>query len=164
MARQVELSLSPPDFDTPFGDTEKELTRNGITVSGGPSSDIGADQIFDDTTLLTRLVTRRTISMALVAVDVTVLILTLSHVHGPLRLVVGLILGAFIPGWSLIGPFKLADAALEVSLSVAMSLALLMLTAQVLMTVHEWHLLVLEEVTCVVCLPSLIWQCRLGRS
>jgi hypothetical protein len=54
--------------------------------------------------------------------------------------------------------------ALEVSLAVAMSFVLLMLSAQVLMTVHQWHLWGFEEVVCVLCLPSLVWQSRRRKS
>jgi O-antigen/teichoic acid export membrane protein len=153
------LALPLRDGD-PHPETERELPGLDPAVAQISRADNGADPLFDDTTLLKKLVTRRTVSMALVAVDVTMLILTLAHIHGPARLVLGLILGAFIPGWSLIGPFKLANPALEVSLAVAMSFVILMLTAQVLITVHEWHLLGLEEVICVLCLPSLLWQSR----
>jgi hypothetical protein len=162
-APEREIPSSPLSSVAPATvhlEAERERAGTDPADRGRATSDIGSDHPFSDATLLQRLVTRRTVSMALVAVDVAVLVLTLAHVHGPARLVLGLVLGAFIPGWSLIGPFKLAHAALEVTLAVAMSFVLLMLTAQVLITVHEWHLLVLEEVTCVLCLPSLLWQSR----
>jgi O-antigen/teichoic acid export membrane protein len=153
-----DLSPTSPDLATVHRETERERPGTDPAAPERATSGLGTEHPFVDATLLQRLVTRRTVSMALVAVDIAVLVLTLTHVHGPVRLVLGLVLGAFIPGWALVGPFKLAHAALEVTLTVAMSFVLLMLAAQALMTVHEWHLVVLEEVTCVLCLPSLIWQ------
>jgi hypothetical protein len=55
---------------------------------------------------------------------------------------------------------KLDNAPLEFGLTLAVSLSLLMVVAQILMTVNLWHLVALEEVTCVVCLPSLLFQAR----
>jgi len=52
--------------------------------------------------------------------------------------------------------FALCSGANNIVLAV--SLALLMVLAQVLMTVHYWNLVVLQEVLCLLCLPSLIWQ------
>jgi hypothetical protein len=45
----------------------------------------------------------------------------------------------------------------------ALSLALLMITAEILMSLHSWDLVVLEEVTSFVCLPSLAWQSQRRR-
>jgi uncharacterized membrane protein len=104
--------------------------------------------------------TRAIISLVLILVDLAVLGMTMRGVHGPERLVLGLVLGCFIPGWSLVGLLKIANAWLEIALTVAVSLSLLMVTAQVLITTNNWHLVGLEEVTCVICLPSLIWQTR----
>jgi hypothetical protein len=102
--------------------------------------------------------TRGTISAFLAVVDVVTLMLTVADIHGPMRFFLGLILGIFIPGWSLVGLIKLRNAALEVGLTMATSLAYVMLAAQVLITAGLWHPIVLEEFTCVVCLPSLLWQ------
>jgi len=103
---------------------------------------------------------RAIISFALIVADLGALSVTLGHVEGPVRVVLGLILGAVIPGWSIVGLLRIGNPPLEIGLAVTVSFALLMLIAQLLMTVHAWHLEVLEEVTCVVCLPSLIWQSR----
>ena len=105
---------------------------------------------------------RATVSMSLLVADLVVLIMTVENLHGPVRLVLGLILGLVVPGWSVVGLLRLANAALEVGLTVAVSLASCMVVAQVLLTVHAWHLVVFQEVTCVLCLPSLIWQLHLG--
>jgi hypothetical protein len=139
----------------------RALSPGGATASGaGSATPEGAPQPSGEATRTPRLSWRRTLSMALVVVDVAVFVLAITHVHGPARLVLGLVLGMFIPGWSVVGLLKLGHAALEVSLAVAMSFVLLMLAAQVLMTVHQWHLQGLEEVVCVLCLPSLLWQSR----
>jgi hypothetical protein len=99
---------------------------------------------------------REKVSQLLFGVDVVILALTLAHVHGPIRFVAGLILGLVIPGWSVVGWVRLKNAALEVSLTMAASLAMIMIAAQVLITINLWHLDGLEIVTCVVCLPSLL--------
>jgi uncharacterized membrane protein len=104
---------------------------------------------------------RATVSISLLLADLVVLIMTVESLHGPVRLVLGLILGLVVPGWSVVGLLKLENAALEVGLTVAVSLASCMVVAQVLLTVHAWHLVVFQEVTCVLCLPSLIWQAHL---
>lgn len=106
---------------------------------------------------------RATVSMSLLVADLVVLIMTVENLHGPVRLVLGLILGLVVPGWCVVGPLRLDNAALEVGLTVAVSMASCMLVAQVLLSVHAWHLVVFEEVTCVLCLPSLIWQVHLVR-
>jgi hypothetical protein len=106
---------------------------------------------------------RLIISQILVFVDVVTFVMTVTDIHGPLRYVLGLILGIIIPGWSIVGLIKLRNAALELSLTIATSLALVMVAAQILITVHLWHPIVLEELTCLVCLPSLLRQSRRRR-
>jgi hypothetical protein len=98
--------------------------------------------------------------MLLVVIDLITLGLTLAGVHGPVRFVLGVTLGLLVPGWSVVGLLKLNNAPLEFSLTVGSSLAMLMVAAQILITVHAWHLGGLEAVTCLVCLPSLLWQAR----
>jgi hypothetical protein len=105
---------------------------------------------------------RAIISLILVVVDLVLLGLTVGGAHGPVRFILGLVLGFIIPGWSLVGLLKIGNAWLEIALTAAVSLALLMVVAQILITANNWHLVVLEEVTCAICLPSLIWQ-ALGR-
>jgi hypothetical protein len=106
---------------------------------------------------------RQVVSLLLFVVDAVTLALTLAHVHGPIRFVAGLILGLAIPGWSVIGWAGLKNAALEVSLTMTTSLALIMITAQVLMTINLWHLEGFEIAACVVCLPSLFGLARFSR-
>jgi uncharacterized membrane protein len=114
----------------------------------------------DRRTTRRKLDPRAVVSLFLLVVDLVLLDMTVSSVHGPVRFVLGLILGCFIPGWSLVGLLRIGNGWLELALTVAVSLALLMVIAQILVSTNTWHLVVLEEVTCEVCLPSLIWQSR----
>jgi uncharacterized membrane protein len=101
---------------------------------------------------------RATVSAGLLLANVLVFALTVFDVHGPVRFALGLLLGLAIPGWSIVGLLRIRDVALEIGLSVAVSLALLMVAGQIMMTIHFWHPVVLEEVTCVACTPSLYVQ------
>jgi len=103
---------------------------------------------------------RALISGMLLTVNAVALIMTVGNLHGPLRFLLGLVVGLVVPGWSLVGLLGLQDAALEVGLTLAVSLASLMVAAQLLMTLHVWHPVVLEEFTCLVCVPSLLRQSR----
>ena len=98
------------------------------------------------------------LSQAALFTDCLVFLLTIGEVHGPIRFVSGLVLGLFIPGWSVVGRLRLRNAALELGLAIAASLAILMVAAQLLITLDLWHPVALEELTCLVCLPSLISQ------
>jgi hypothetical protein len=86
--------------------------------------------------------------------------MTLADVHGPFRFAFGLILGVVVPGWSLVGLLRLGNPALEISLALGIGLSVMLLLAQILLTVHEWHLIAFEEVIAVICLPSLVWQAK----
>lgn len=99
-------------------------------------------------------------SLLLMVVTLVTLALTLANNHGSLRFSFGVVLGLFVPGWTIVGFLHLDNAALEFSLSVGASLALLMVAAQVLITLNAWHLGGLESFTCVVCAPILFWQSR----
>lgn len=109
-------------------------------------------------TLLDVLATRAVASMLLLGVDVILLVLTTMGVRGPVRFGLGLVLGLVIPGWSIVGLLRLGNAPLEVSLTMAVSLALLMVTAQLMITFRLWHPIALEELTCLACIPSLFAQ------
>jgi hypothetical protein len=69
----------------------------------------------------------------------------------------------FIPGWSIIGLLRLKDPALEIGLTVAVSLALYTVAAQILMALNAWHLVGLEEAVGVLCVPLLAWQVLVPR-
>ncbi len=101
---------------------------------------------------------RRAASLALVAFDLAALALTLLALHDALRFAVGLVFGLAAPGWAIVGWLRLRSVALEVGLSLAMSLTVIMLGAQILMTAHLWHLAGFEIVLGVLCLPSLLGQ------
>lgn len=107
---------------------------------------------------------RVVIAMALAIIDVGALILAVADVHGPVRFVLGLMLGVLVPGWALVGLLRLGNLTLEISLASGVDLALMLILAQLLMTAHQWHLVPAEEVTAVICLPSLLWQSIPGGS
>jgi uncharacterized membrane protein len=96
----------------------------------------------------------------LLGVDVLLFVLTLSNVGGPWRFALGLAFAVTTPGWSLVGLLNLKDSALETGLSVAVSLALLMVCAQAMMALRIWHPVALEELACLICAPSLILQSK----
>lgn len=102
-----------------------------------------------------RLAPRSWLSLLLILFDVATLVLTLGNVHGTSRFVLGLLFGLLVPGWCIIGWLKLNNPALEFSLTVATSLAMLTVVAQVLETIHEWHLFGLQVIACLACLPIL---------
>lgn len=107
---------------------------------------------------------RRSLSLVLAVVDLSVFVLTIFNQHGTLRFVLGLAFFLLVPGWSVVGLLKLRNVPLEIGLTVASSLALLMTAAQILMATHVWRLAGLEMVFCLLCLPSLIRQSRLRES
>ena len=107
---------------------------------------------------------RANISLVLLIVDLLVLVMTVGGVHGPLRFIFGLLFGVVVPGWSIVGLLHLDNAALETGLAIAVSLSSLMVVAQILMSLHAWHLGALEIVVCLACLPSLARLSRRHRS
>ncbi|MHB1087364.1 MAG: hypothetical protein ACYC19_01225 [Acidimicrobiales bacterium] len=92
--------------------------------------------------------------------DALLFILTVSNIVSPWRFVFGIVFAMSAPGWSLVGLLNLRNGALETSLSVALSLALIMICAQVMMTLQLWHPVALEELLCVACAPSLLLQSK----
>jgi hypothetical protein len=91
-------------------------------------------------------------------VDAFVLFLAVADAHGAARLVLGLAMIVAIPGWSIIGLLRLNDPALEIGLTVAVSLALYTVVAQILLALNAWHLVGLQEAVGVLCVPLLMWQ------
>ena len=106
---------------------------------------------------------RLRVSVALATVSLAIVALGLAQVHGPVRFVVGLTFGLLVPGWAVVGWMRLAQPALELGLTVAASLTILMLSAQILITVHLWHLMGFGEVLGLVCVGSLTLQVRQHR-
>jgi uncharacterized membrane protein len=103
---------------------------------------------------------RTIISMSLLLLDLVTLAMTMGNIHGPSRFVLGLLLGVVTPGWSVVGLLKLRNAALEVGLSIAGSLAIIMVAGQMMLTLNLWHPVAFEELTCVICAPFLVWHAR----
>ena len=98
---------------------------------------------------------------AVLVVDVLALYAAVTDLHGTIRLVLGLALVLVVPGWSVVGLLRLADPMLEAGLTLAVSLALYVVAAQVLLTLHAWHLVALQEAVSVACIPLLLWQIML---
>jgi hypothetical protein len=91
-------------------------------------------------------------------VNALALFSAVADAHGAARLVLGLAMIVVVPGWSIVGLLRLKDPALEVGLSVAVSLALYTVAAQILMALNAWHLVGLQEAVGVLCVPLLMWQ------
>jgi hypothetical protein len=91
-------------------------------------------------------------------VNALALFSAVADAHGAARLVLGLAMIVVIPGWSIVGLLRLKDPALEIGLSVAVSLALYTVAAQILMALNAWHLGGLQEAVGVCCVPLLMWQ------
>jgi len=100
---------------------------------------------------------RSQLSLLLLIVDIAVLVMTIADIHGPIRFVFGLVLGTVIPGWSVVGLLQLDNAAVEVALSISVSLSMLMVIGEFLMFIHQWHLTALEIIVTVLCAPALAW-------
>lgn len=106
---------------------------------------------------------RELVAICLIAVDVLALAASFANLHDVVRYLLGLTLGLVVPGWSVVGLMRLSNPALEWSLTMATSLSLIMLAAQLMMTMNLWHPVALEELTCLVCLPLLTFQVARGR-
>ena len=105
-----------------------------------------------------RLRWRRLAAAMALVVDALVLFSAVADAHGAARLVLGLAMVLVIPGWSIIGLLRLKDPAMEMGLTVAVSLALYTVAAQILLALNAWHLVALEEAVGVLCVPLLMWQ------
>ena len=149
------------DPDEP--ELSESLSHNKLEEMGAPTSRVASSWLRSASSPRSKL-TRALVSRFLILVDVAVFILTVGSFHGPVRLVLGLIFGLFVPGWCIVGLLKLDNAPLEIGLTVAVSLSLLMVIAQILITINQWHLGALEIAMCIVCLPFLILQSGVRRS
>jgi hypothetical protein len=96
------------------------------------------------------------LSRVLTLVDLANLAMTVFGTHGPVRFTLGLILGLFIPGWSVVGFLNLRNAALEFALSMASSLAIILIAAQSMTLINFWHLGAFEDFVCCACLIPLV--------
>jgi hypothetical protein len=124
------------------------------------------DEEFDDVVEVTEaappdsFISRVVTSRAFVVVVVLNLFFDALNLTGSLRFLFGLVLGVAIPGWSFVGLLNLRNVALEISLTIAASLSTILVSAQLLITLHFWHLGLFEAVLCCACLPSLLFQSR----
>jgi len=139
----------------PLSATTRDVTR---TVVPRPSQSSKFERAHVLVARARKRSAREVLSAVLAVVDVLTLSLTVANVHGPVRFFLGLILGIVIPGWSVVGLIKLKNPALETGLTMATSLAIVLLAAQLLITAGFWHPIVFEEFACVVSFPSLLWQ------
>jgi uncharacterized membrane protein len=96
------------------------------------------------------------VSALLGIVTASLLVMTVVGVHGPVRFTFGMLLGFVIPGWCLVGWLRLNDPFLEASLAIGLSLAIIMILAELMLSIHWWHLAVLEDILCGVCLVVLV--------
>ena len=106
---------------------------------------------------------RRIIGATLLFIDLADLAMAFANFHGATRFVGGLALGLLIPGWSIVGFFKMNDVALLFGLSLAVSAASLLIIAQFMLSMHWWHPIGLEELISAACAVSLAWQIRNAR-
>jgi hypothetical protein len=160
------------------GSSRQSIRPMVTSTHGGPSWVVRPTSDEDTTTTLARhtrgrrrrvlssgkMRSRMYVSRVLFLLDVAAFAVTDAGVHGPARILLGLILGVVIPGWCVVASLKLDNTALELGLTMAVSLSILMLLAQILITVKLWHLVALEEVTAIACSPLLLYQAiRPGR-
>jgi hypothetical protein len=101
---------------------------------------------------------RLVVSRLFVFITVMNILFAAAGWTGSVRYLFGLALGVAIPGWAIVGRLKLHYAALEVGLSIATSVAILIISAQTLITIHFWHLTAFDIVLSVAVLPSLLNQ------
>lgn len=99
-------------------------------------------------------------SLLLLGIDILLLALTIASVHGPVRFAAGVAFSCVVPGWTVVGHLRIKDLAAMAGLTIAVSWALLMVAAQVLITWHLWHLTGFVEVACSVVVVPLALQSR----
>lgn len=91
---------------------------------------------------------RRAVTAAALVLDLVMLLAVLTNLRGDLRVVLGLLTASLVPGMALVGLLRLRDATLELALVLATSLSVLVLVAQLVITLHAWHLYGVEIVVC----------------
>ncbi len=99
---------------------------------------------------------RAWVSLVVLVFDGAALAATATNVNGPLRFCLGVIFGLLVPGWTVVGFLALGNAALELALTIGLSLSIVMVLAQVMMTAGLWHPLALQELVGTACAPALI--------
>jgi uncharacterized membrane protein len=87
---------------------------------------------------LLRLQAREAVTLALLVVDLTALVLAAADAAGTVRFLTGLVTALAVPGWAIVSHLDLRWAAAEVALSVAGSLAIVLLVAQSMVMTRSW--------------------------
>lgn|GEM_PF-1675330 len=141
----VPAALALPDLAR-TGDVARSLIARFLDVSRN------ADVRFTEVRM------RASLSAVLIAVDVVAALMALAGFHGPARVAFGLAFALLTPGWAIVGPLRLRNPPLEFGLTVSVSLAVLMIIAQMLATFHLWDLTTCEVIIAAASLPSLVWQ------
>ncbi len=75
----------------------------------------------------------------ILAIDLIALCCTHFGVHGAVRMWIGLAFVLAVPGWAIVGYLRLRWPAAELSLTVALSLALTLLGSEIMLWAHAWH-------------------------
>lgn len=84
-------------------------------------------------------VQRRRISLTLSVLSSLEVILLLANRASPIFMFVGLITVSIVPGWLMVGSLTRMSASLRIALTVTLSWAVMLLAAQICITVHLWY-------------------------
>jgi hypothetical protein len=82
----------------------------------------------------------------------------MAGITGPLRVGSALAFVVTVPGWTILGYARSKDALLMLSLAIGVSLTVVMLVAQVMMSVHYWHAVRMFEWSTLLCIGGLVIQ------
>jgi len=101
---------------------------------------VATDEIVPEyrTPLLLRLHARAVLTAALLAIDLAGLALATAGVGGPVRFLTGMVTALAVPGWAIVSYLDLRWPSAEIALSVAGSLAIYLLVAQVMVMTRSW--------------------------
>ena len=88
---------------------------------------------------LRRLHGRDFVTVALLLVDAIVGVLVAAGIGGSARVAIGLTACLTVPGWAVVAHLNLRWPAAEAALTLAASLAILLVIAQLMISVRAWH-------------------------
>ncbi len=97
----------------------------------------------------------------LLLVDLVAVVWALAGWNGPARFFAGLSLAVLIPGWVIVDRLRLGRLEWEIGLAIALSMSLLILIGQAMMTLHLWHPVGAEVLLGILCAPPLVLRSRL---
>jgi uncharacterized membrane protein len=95
------------------------------------------------------------LTLIVLVIDGIALTLTQANIVGGVRLWFGLLFVLVVPGWALVGFLRLNWPAAEVSLTIALGLAVCLLIAQAMLWAHAWHPIREQMGIGIVALPML---------